>query len=225
MLIERKKTPQKVEKDWFYFSSSLLFGLCSDYISLRLLYHLEPLTTAWTILPKIVEVAEKSLKLYVTVNKKSNTALSDSRSEYGHNIEKLRAESASFNAVFDDPDIKKFTKDLCDKGGTLYQYLRYGSQETTEGITANIENLIPVIDKIFFKSIILLPEGERRLLNFTCILKSLVTESKFDQSKNRPLLLESLKSNNQYITEYIEFCIHLDEEHKKQLDSFKKQTG
>lgn len=217
MLLERKKTPQKVEQDWFYFSSSLLFGLCSDYISLRLLYYLEPLTTAWTILPKLVEVAEKSLKLYLIVNKKSKTALKELRSEYGHNIEKLRAESSAFNVAFDDEEIKQFTKDLSDRSGTLYQYLRYGSQETTEGITANFENLIPVIDKIFFRSILLLPEGDRRLLNFNCLLKHLVTESTFDQSRNRSLLLSALKSKNQYIDEYIEYCIQLDEKHKKQL--------
>ena len=99
-------------------------------------------------MPKMVEVAEKSLKLFVTVNKKSDKALSEA-GKYGHNVEELRKVSCAFNLVFNDEDIKHFTKDLCEAGGELYQYLRYGSQKTTEGMTSNLEILIPVIDKIF----------------------------------------------------------------------------
>lgn len=76
----------------------------------------------------MVEVAEKSLKLFITINNKSTTALSDSMTIYGHNIKKLRIESASFNNTFDDADIKEVTKELCDRGGEFYQFLRYGSQ-------------------------------------------------------------------------------------------------
>ena len=220
MPLERKQKSQKKEADWFYFSAPLMNVVCSDYISLRLLYFLEPLTTSFTILPKMVEVAEKSLKLYVLVNNKSKTALTDSRSYYGHNIEKLRLESASFNSIFDDNDIKQFTRYLSDRGGSLYQFLRYGSQETTDGMSANLEKLIPIIDKIFFKSLILLPEPERKLLNFVCILKSLLTQSNFDQSQYKELLIKSLTVNNEFINEYLELCKKLDEDHKALRESF-----
>jgi hypothetical protein len=173
----------------------------------------------------MVEVAEKALKVYFTVNKKSNSALPESRRDYGHNIEKLRSESSSFNAAFDDEDIKHFTRDLSGRGGALYQYLRYGAEETTDGITANIKNLMPVIDKIFFKSLLLLPERDRHLLNFTCTLKSLVTGSKFDQSQNRELLLTAVKSDNQYIDEYIEYCVHLDKHHKNIFENSSKRES
>lgn len=200
------------------FSSALFIQTCSDYIALRLLYYLEPVTTAPSILVKMIDVAEKSLKLYLTVQNKSNTALSDSRQNYGHDVEKMRSESAKHNKVFDDEDIKRFSKDLHDKPGELYQYLRYGSQETTQGISANLSQIMPVIDKIFFKSILLLPENERRLLNFVSLLKNLLMQSKFDQSQNPTLLLSALQKNNLYINEYIEYCHFLDKEHQEFLE-------
>lgn len=217
-MLTRKKESQKIEKDWFIFSSQLFFHLCSDYIALRLLYYLEPLTTASSILVKIVDVAEKSLKLYLSVQNKSNTALSDSRQNYGHDIEKMRIESTKYDTVFDDEDIKMFSKDLYGKRGEFYQYLRYGSQETTQGMSANLGQIMPVVDKIFFKSILLLPENERRLLNFTSLLKNLLTRSRFDQSQNPNLLLSALQKDNLYVNEYIEYCHFLDKEHEKLLE-------
>jgi hypothetical protein len=170
----------------------------------------------------MVEVAEKSLKLFITINNKSTTALSDSMTLYGHNIEKLRIESASFNNTFDDADIKEVTKELCDRGGEFYQFLRYGSQKTTEGFSANLDHLMPVLDKIFFTSIMTLPNDERRLLNFTCILKSLLTASNFDQSRNSELLKNAISHNNIYIFEYINYCNQLDVEYLEQVAKFQK---
>jgi hypothetical protein len=209
-MLTRKKEAQKTEKDWFEFSSQLFFHLCSDYIALRLLYYLEPLTLSFPILVKMIEVAEKSLKFYLTVHNKSNTALSVSRQSYGHNIDNMRVESTKYNSIFDEDDIKKFSKDLDDKDGKLYQYLRYGSQETTQGMSANLHQTMQVIDKIFFKSILLLPESEKRLFNFMSLLKKLLMQSNFDQSQNPKLLLSALKKDNLYINEYIEYCSFLD---------------
>jgi hypothetical protein len=217
-MLRRKKESQKIERDWFEFSSQLFSHLCSDYIALRLLYYLEPLTTGQSILVKMIEVAEKSLKLYLTVHNKSNTALSDSIINYGHNIEKMRIESTKYDKVFDDDDVKRFSKDLQDKRGEFYQYLRYGSQQTTQGMSANLDQIMPVIDKIFFKSILLLPESERRLFNFVSLLKNLVTKSRFDQSQNPKLLLSAIQKNNPYLNEHIEYCHFLDGEHARSLE-------
>lgn len=219
-VLERTGSANKSDKDWFYFSSSLMMSLCSDYISMRLLYYIERFTTAPTILIKMLEVAEKSLKLFVSVNSKTQTALSDSKTKYGHSIEKLRVESAAYNDIFNNADICEFTCDLNDKGGTFYQYLRYGSQETTNGMSANLDQLIPIIDKIFFSSLLLLPEGERKLLNFTSLLKNLLTNSKFDQSLNKQLLKEAIFFSNNYAEEYLKYCIKIDEEHDKLLKQF-----
>ena len=219
-MLRRKKEAQKTERDWFEFSSQLFFHLCSDYIAMRLLYYLEPLTTASSILVEMIEVAEKSLKLYLTIHNKSSTALSESIQSYGHNIEKMRVESTKYNKVFDDDDIKRFSKDLQDKHGEFYQYLRYGSQQTTQGMSANLDQIMPVIDKIFFKSILLLPESEKRLFNFTSLLKNLVTQSKFDQSQNPKLLLSAIQKNNPYLNEYVEYCRFIDEEYARSLEKF-----
>lgn len=195
-MLTRTPSPQPQELDWFRFASALSYGFQSDYVAVRLLYYLEPLTTALTIVPKMLDVVEKSLKMYLSVHTQSATALTEARQDYGHDIEKLRAACARFDPVFDDADIRLFTKDLNDKNGKLYQCLRYGAQATTAGFEANTQ-LMPVVDKIFSKSFLLLPEGTRRVLVFSSMLKNLITGSRFDQSRNRPLLIEALRSANQ----------------------------
>lgn len=188
---------------------------------MRLLYYLERLTTAPTILIKMIEVGEKSLKLFVAVNSRTQTALTDSKSKYGHSIEKLRSESAAYNNIFNDKDICDFTKDLNDKGGILYQYLRYGSQETTDGMSANLDQLLPIIDKIFFSALLLLPESDRKLLNFTSLIKNLLTSSNFDQTFNKELLKTAILHNNSYAQDYLKYSITLDEDHKKLIADYK----
>ncbi len=218
-MLSRKKTPQKTEKDWFMFSSMLYIHLCSDYIALKLLYYLEPFTTFSPILVKAVEVAEKSLKFFLAVHNQSDTALSDAAQNYGHNLEKMRVESAKYNEVYNRDSIKNFTKEFNDKKGELYQYLRYGSQKTTEGMSAKLDQIMPIIDIIFFSSIMLLPENMRDVYNFTSLLKNLLTGSQFDQSQNPDILLSALKhKNNLYIDLYTKYCNDLDEKHKKQLE-------
>ena len=191
-----------------------MMSLCSDYVSMRLLYYLERLTTAPTLLIKMIEVAEKSLKLFISVNNKSQNALSYSKTLYGHSIEKLRIESSKYAGVFNAPDICKFTSELNDKGGILYQYLRYGSQETTGGMSANLDHLLPIIDKIFFSSLLLLPAAEKKLLNFTCLLKNLLTNSQFDQTFNKELIKTAILFNNAYADKYVAYCLQIDEEHR-----------
>lgn len=212
-MLDRTVESEKQQRDWFWFSSALFPSLCSDYIALRMLYYLEPLTTAQTILVKMVEVSEKSFKLFVAVSSRSKDALTDSKNNYGHNIEKLRKECARYNTEFESEDIKTFTKSLNDKGGALYQFLRYGSQEMTQGFSADLQKTLPVVDKIFFKTIFLLPEDERRLLNFVSPLKNLLMGSQFDQSQNPELLIRVLNENNNYLDEYIEYCKLLDKKH------------
>jgi len=223
-VLERKSSPAKMDKDWFMFSSGLMMSLCSDYISMRLLYQLERFTTAPTILIKMIEVAEKSMKLFVTINSKTKTALSDSKSIYGHSIEKLRKESSQYSKVFEGADICEFTSDLNDKNGALYQYLRYGSQETTDGMNANLDHLLPIIDKIFFSSLLLLPEGDKRVLNFTSLIKNLLTSSQFDQTFNKELLKEAILRDNIHAQEYLAYCINLDIDHQKMIQSFQDES-
>jgi hypothetical protein len=219
-VLERKPTAQKVEKNWFMFASGMMNSLASDYISMRILYCLEPLTTAPTTLLKMIEIAEKSLKLFISVHTKTEKALSDSKTKYGHNIEKLRNECASIEPVFADPDICEFTSDLNDKTGILYQYLRYNAQETTDGFSANLYYLIPIIDKLYFSAIMLLPENDRRTLNFTSTLKNLLTDSQFDQSQNKDLLKQVVFHDNQYAPIYLEYCRQIDDEHRKLIEQF-----
>ncbi len=224
-MLKRKPTSQHQETDWFQFSAGLIHGLCSDYIAMRLLLAVEPLTTAMTICPKMLEIVEKSLKLHLAVQTQSSTALTDARTEYGHNIEKLRAACAGYHSIFNDVDIQAFTKDLNDKNGKLYQYLRYGSQETTSGFETNLSDLLPVVDKIFAKSVLLLPEGPRRLLLFCSPLKNLTTRSRFDQSQHPEQLLEVLQSNNVYFQELTHYFSQLDREHEARLKALSVANG
>lgn len=192
-----------------------MHSLCSDYIAVRMLYGLEPLTTAMTILPKMLDVVEKALKLHLAVQTQTETALSDARSEYGHNLEKLRAACAQYEKAFDHPDIQALTKDLNDKDGKLYQHMRYGSQETTTGWQTNLALLLPVVDRVFANALLLLPEQHRRLLLFCSSLKSLVTRSRFDQSRNPDHLTELLARENYFFGEFIAVFETLDRENEQ----------
>ena len=60
--------------------------LFSDYSSVRILLHVEPQVTSFTLLHKRVDVAEKSLKLYLATVKKSENALSGAK-DLGHNVD------------------------------------------------------------------------------------------------------------------------------------------
>lgn len=213
-MLTRKQSAQKNEKDWFYFSSPLAITLVSDYIALRLLYRLEPLTTAITVLGKALDVAEKSLKLFVMVSTKSPTALSSVRADYGHNIEKLRAVAAKYDTVFDEAPIRAFSRDLNDKSGKLYQHVRYGSEETTDGFEVNLAALMPVVDRIFVQSVLKLPEADRKLLFFVSPLKHLVRGSHFDQTQNRAVVLDSLRYQNAEFSAFETLCEQLDTEHE-----------
>lgn len=219
-MLKRTETSQRVDRDWFFFASGLMHGLCSDYIAVRLLYMMEPLTTGMTILPKMLDVVEKSLKVHLFVHTQSETALTDAQSDYGHNIEKLRAACSKFNAEFDHQDIRALTRDLNDKRGQLYQYLRYGSQATTAGFEGNIGLLLPVVDRVFSESLLLLPDHHRRVLLFCSSLKSLMTRSRFDQSRNPEQLLQALAHNNPYFIQFQLLFRQLDEEHQLLVDQF-----
>jgi hypothetical protein len=212
-MLKRKIAPQPKELDWFTFSAGLIPGLCSDYIAVRLLYRLEPLTTAFTIVGKMLDVVEKSLKLYIAAQTRTTAALSDVAGRYGHNVEKLRVACAAYESAFDDDDVRAFTKDLNDADGKLYQKLRYGAQKTTDGFETNLAALMPVVDKIFCKSILTLPADCQKVLVFSSPLKQLLMGSRFDQTQNRAWVLEALRSGNAYFHELAALCHRLDEEH------------
>lgn len=209
---QKRSSPE--QQDWFRFSSGLMHGLCSDYIALRLLLYVEPWTTAQTILVKMIEVAEKSLKLYIAVNDQSTNA-SDRAKKSSHNIEQLRQLSATHDESFNDVGIRDFTRDLSDKSGELFQFLRYGSHDTTFGFSTDFSKLAPVVDKIFLYSLLKLPEPHRKMLVFCSALKQLITGSRFDQSRNRQLLLKALQNGNPCFDDFISYCHHLDVEHEK----------
>lgn len=220
-----RKASAKWEADWFFFSSGLMLSLCSDYIAVRLLLFLEPATTGLTILPKMLDVAEKAMKVHLSVQTETATALTDARTKYGHNVEKLRAACATYHQVFDDRDIRAFTKDLNDRGGQLYQQLRYGAQETTVGFEANLSALLPALDKIFCKSLLLLPEHHKGLLIFSSPLKQLIVGSRFDQTRSRDQVIAALRIRNAFYDELVECCHRLDDDHaalKAKLDALRK---
>ena len=213
-MLKRKQSTQRNEKDWFYFSSPLSMALVSDYIAMRLLFRIEPLTTAMVVLGKALDVAEKSLKLFVTVSTKTPMALSSARTNYGHNIEKLRAAAAQYDSVFNEAAIRSFARDLSDKSGKLYQHVRYGSEETTDGFEANLAGVITVIDRIFVQSILRLPDRERKLLFLVSPLKNLIRGSHFDQTQNRGLVLDALRWQNAEFPAFEALCELLDVEHE-----------
>ncbi len=224
-MISRQGTSQREDQGWFQFASSLMHVVCSDYIALRMLGQLEPLTTAMAVAPKMLDVVEKALKLHLAVQRQSPTALTDAM-DFGHDVEKLRAECAAYHSVFDDDDVRAFTHHLNDRAGTLYQYMRYGSQITTKGHSIEY-GALPVVDKVFVKSVVLLPESFRRF--FYCSpLNALITRSPTDQTRHPDQVLRLLADGNAYFDELVELCRQLNEEQlalRHQLDETETRDG
>jgi hypothetical protein len=219
-VLKRSQAAQKIDKDWFNFCLPLSIGLASDYIALRILYRLEPLTTALTIVGKSLDVAEKSLKLFVIVSRKSPRALWSARSEFGHDIEKLRIAASQLDPDFDDPAIRSFTRDLNDKSGKLYQQVRYGSEETTSGFKTNLHALIPVVDRIYFRALTKLPPGDRRMFVLGSPIKALIRGEQWDQTRNRNAVMGALRFRNAELAGFEVLCEQLEAEEEAMKKRF-----
>ena len=211
-MLKRTQSPKKLEKDWFSFSVPLAMIVGGDYLALRLLYRLEPESTAFAMLGKMMDVAEKSLKLFVVVMQKSPAALTDVKGGFGHNVERLRSVAASFNPAFDEADVLSLSRSLNDNSGKLYQQIRYGSEETTEGFSAEPALLMPVIDKIFYQSFAGMPPGDRRMMFCASPIKALIQRLGHDQTRNPELLSAALKHSNTYFDRLVELCVQIDSE-------------
>jgi hypothetical protein len=212
MLI-RKRSPHRQERDWYFFSTGLMARASSDYMVMRTMFQLEPLTNMSTIVVLMLDVVEKALKLHHSVLTQTAAALSDMKSRYGHNIELLRADCAGFNPLFNDPDICAFTKDLDDRDGKLYQQLRYSSQETTAGFKANPGLMLPVVDKVFIQSVLLLPDNWRRLLLQSSSIYLLLTRSHMDQTRHPEQTINFLALGNAYFLPLQAECQRVAYEH------------
>ena len=211
-MLTRKQLTQPQELDWFSFSAPLVIRVSSDYIAMRLLHQLEPLTCAPTICVMMLEVVEKALKLHLAVHTQTRTALADMGSKFGHNLEALRASCVAYTPAFADPDVCAFTRDLNDRDGKLYQELRYGAQKMTEGFSTNLSTLRPVVDKIFCESLLGLPEEIRRLLWYPSPLIQLLLRTTFDQSRHPSELVDALSRDNAYFGPLLEFAHRVDGE-------------
>ena len=225
MVIRKKNTSQKKDQNYFMFAMPLSLHLFSDYIALKLNYHLEPLTLAPTNLVSMVEVIEKSLKLFLAFYEKPENALSHYSENYGHNLEKLRRKAATFNHLFDSEEIKNITAPFDDRRGALYQNLRYGTEKTIEGFSTNLNNLIPIVETIFFTCIMSLEENYKKAVNSSSFLYMLINNNECDQSQNKELLLSAVKFNNPYYADYAEYCLAVDTENKKFIKLIREQES
>lgn len=212
-MLTRKHSSQRQETGWFFFSTGLMLHVSSDYIAMRTLYQLELLTNMPTIVVLMLDVVEKALKLHLSVQTQTATALSDMRSSHGHNLESLRSACADFNPLFNDADIRAFTKDLNDRDGKLYQKLRYGSQETTNGFEATPGLMLPVVDKVFIQSILLLPDNKKKLLLQSSPLHLLLTRSRMDQTRHPEQIIELLALGNAHFSPLQAECQRIADEH------------
>ena len=212
ILLSRKPSSSRQDIGWLHFSHGLMYKVWSDYVAMRILYRLGRPTTTPTICVMMVDIVEKTLKLYLAIQRQSTTTLRDIRHNHGHNIETLRCACAEFHSVFNEVDVRDFTTHLNDKDGKLYQMLRYGSQETTSGFATNIGKLLPVVDKIFIQSILLLPEEHRKQLVCASPMKILLTRSDIDQSLYPEQTIEILSNGNAHFPLLMEYCQRLKQE-------------
>ena len=199
--------------------------LFPEYIALKLCHHMEIYALAQSNLVGMVEVVEKSFKLYLSINEKVDNALSHYSSNYGHNLDKLRIQSSLFCETFQDDDIVSLTKPFNDKGGALYQHLRYGSQHSIDGLSTNLGNLMSIVDKVFYTCILQLNEPDKKMVNHSSILKMLIVNSPLSQSNNRGILLKAVQINNPYYSEYEQYCWKLENQDKKIIEQIKERKS
>ena len=204
-----------IDDNWFIFATGLSHHLFADYIQLRLCYKLEPLTLISSNFVNMVEVVEKSLKLYLCLKYKPENALKKMSDEYGHNISKMRISASQFNEVFNSEDIIQFVEPFSDKQGQLYQKLRYGSQKVISGFSTRLSILMPIVDKVFFTCILDHEECDKNIINQSSLLYCLLTGSIFDQTQNKEFIIALLKKDNLYIEDYLKYCLKLKEEQEK----------
>ena len=159
------------------------------------------------------------------MNEKLDNSLSHYSSEYGHNLEKLRSKAAEFNSVFDEDDIKQFTKPFEDKRGALYQHLRYGSEKTIEGFKTNLGVLMPIVEKIFFSCVLRLGEQDKKMLNASSLLRFLIVNNDFHQSNNRDILVQAVMVNNPYFKEYEKYSWDIENEQRGFQEAIKQQEA
>ena len=207
-----KKTRQKQDESWFIFGSSLSQHLFSDYICLRFNFYFERIAFVQPNVVKMVEVVEKSLKLYLTFQEKKEESLSYFSSDFGHSLEKLRSRAETFNSLFSALDIVNFTKPFEDKSGNLFQKLRYGSHVSVEGFNANPDALMKTADKVFFGVVLALEEPWRKMLIGNSTLYFLMVNSEFLQCNNRELLIQSLQVDNPYFQAFADICNEIKNE-------------
>jgi|GEM_PF-2116827 len=212
MVIKKKNTSIKKDKSWFMFATGLKTRLFADYISIKLDRLIEPQTLIPSIFPRMVELCEKSLKLYLALQEKKNNALSHYSSEYGHNIKKLRIQAGNYNPVFNEKEIKKLSAVFDDKSGTLFQHLRYGSQSTIDGFSTNIKTTMTIVEKIFFHSILDHPKEIKKMINHNSEIFMLLTKSQLSQSRKPNLLIQAIEMDNPFFNDYKAYCMELDEE-------------
>lgn len=225
MIFHKKNTSEKKDMDWFMFAMGLSRHLFSDYVALKLMFQMEALAFAQTNLVGMAEVTEKSFKLFLAMHEKLDNSLSHYSTEYGHNLEKLRTKAAEFHAVFNEDDIKQFTEPFGDKRGALYQHLRYGSEKTIEGFKTNLGTLMPIIEKIFFNCVLRLDEQDRKMVNNSSLLRFLIVNNDFHQSNNRDILIQAIKINNPFFSEYEECSWKLENEHKRIQEAIKQHEA
>lgn len=205
LMINKKNTNSKKEVDWFFFSTGLSHRLYSDYLQMKLCYMLEPLTLIPSNFVNMVEVVEKSFKIFLALKFEKDNTLSYFSEQYGHNLEKMRQDACQFNSIFEDKDIISFTKVFNDKAGQLYQELRYGSQKNIDGFSTRLSLLLPTVEKIFYTCIHDHDDDKRKMLSNSSLLFFLMTNNICDQSINKELLLAAIKYQNEYYTKYEDY--------------------
>lgn len=223
-LIRKKNTNVIKDQDLFTFSIQLSHRLFSDYLQMKLCYMMEPITLAPSNFVNMVEIVEKSLKVYLALKIKNKNTAAHFSQQYGHNLEKLRKDAQEYNQIFCSADIRAFTRPFNDSSGQLYQKLRYGFQKNINGFSTRLSTLLPVVEKIFYFCIQDHNEIISKMLNWS-ILLFIITEYRFDQSQNRQLLLDAIKYKNNFYTTYEAYCMRLKKENDKMIELLKKKNG
>ncbi len=211
-----KITKKNNETNRHMFASFLYRKLQADYISVKVIFFLEPTYLPETILPRQIEVIEKIFKFYIAMKTPAVNDVDD-LIKFGHNLKKLREKCCIFDPIFADPDLTSLTASIDDAGGKFLQFLKYGSQKEIEGFSANIGSIMLLIDKFFFFVVQKFDSDSGlawcKIFTSNSWLKYILTESTI-RWKNKALLQQAVSQNNPYIGAYKDYCDDIDMENE-----------
>lgn len=190
------------EKAHIYIETQVLKNIIDrNYFSLKQMSAIELLANAHTILSTSIELIEKSLKFYLSVE----TDDDNYKIIKTHNIHRLFNECELLNDNFKKEEFKTFFDEFEGDDGYVFQSFRYGRADRLAKVELNIENFVQMAEKIYFETMFNLSDTlnvENNLkLSFIYFV---YFKPEFTQLNNLELARQCIEWKNPYMERFLE---------------------